>query len=312
VFGSPATLGMSLYRNVLKPWTTTSAGRSRLYRSDSRGLKLYAEQPTGADSTATFSYDLSRTSTQLRLSPAIALPGLTLDQLGGTSTKSALGVAWERAHPGEFFAMNSGVAGSALGGDENSVQAALSYSRTAQDPLTQRNSWAARGFVAGISGFGGRSLPLASRLYPGEEFLRGFRSGELTPYLLMARSGTNGLTQEAVSSGATLLSVFNAEYRVPLARRVELAVFGDLGSTWTLPSWLGPGSATILRGTSGVWRASTGIELRIRLPLIEQPLRFHYAWNPLRLAETFLLPDGSRFRPSGRRTAFGWALGLMF
>jgi outer membrane protein assembly factor BamA len=156
-------------------------------------------------------------------------------------------------------------------------------------------------------------LLLASRIYPGEEFLRGFRSGELTPYVLLEQTSADGrVVQRASSQGANLFSAFNAEYRVPLASRVEMAGFFDAGTSWLLPRWVGPSQPPILRGTNGALRASTGLELRIHLPVIQQTVRFYYAVNPLRMAETFLLPDGTRFRPTDRRGAFGWAIGLLF
>ena len=114
------------------------------------------------------------------------------------------------------------------------------------------------------------------------------------------------------SPGADLVGAVNSEYRVPLLPRTEVAGFFDAGSGWLLPGWLGPNRPTLLRGTNGVARASTGLELRWRLPVIDETLRVHYSLNPLRLAETLALPDGSRFRPPDRHAALGWALGSLF
>jgi|DewCreStandDraft_4_1066084.scaffolds.fasta_scaffold10898_5 hypothetical protein len=75
--------------------------------------------------------------------------------------------------------------------------------------------------------------------------------------------------------------------------------------------WAG-GHRSCCEGKNGTLRASSGVKLRAPLPVVRQPLRFYYAINPLRLAERFLLSDGSVFRPSERWRRFGWATGARF
>ena len=62
----------------------------------------------------------------------------------------------------------------------------------------------------------------------------------------------------------------------------------------------------------GILRASTGFEVRWQIPAVEQPLRLDLAINPLRLAKSFLLPDGSRFRAPDRLLGWTWGLGPLF
>jgi hypothetical protein len=104
----------------------------------------------------------------------------------------------------------------------------------------------------------------------------------------------------------------NTEYRVPVAPRTKVVAFFDFGSGWLLPNWLGPQRPTLLAGTNGVLRASTGVELQWTLPVVEQTMRLDLSLNPLRLARSFLLPDGSRFSAPDRKVAFSWALGSLF
>jgi len=314
LFGSPATLGLNVYQNVLRPWIVTNTGRQRLFRASTQGASFVADFPVGERDAVSLTYSASRTATSIRLAEPVVLRGSVLREVRTDSTRSALAAAWNHQQPGTISGIRIEAAGGPLGGSENTLNAVLSYSRTVEDSLTRgRNSWSFRAFLSGATTYGGQDLPLTSRLYPGEEFLRGFRSGELSPFAVFAPAASAGAEAARVASqGANLFNAFNLEYRMPLEKRVELAAFFDAGASWALPSWLGANAAPILRGTNGVLRASTGLELRFKLPVIQQPLRFFYAVNPLRLAGVFLLPDGTRFRPTDRRGAFGWALGMVF
>jgi len=117
---------------------------------------------------------------------------------------------------------------------------------------------------------------------------------------------------QAIPAGGDLLAAVNTEYRIPVAPRTEVVGFFDTGSGWLLPNWLGPRRPILLAGTNGFLRASTGFELRWQAPIVEQPLRLDFAVNPLRLAKSFLLPDGSHFRAPDRQWAWGWGLGALF
>lgn len=197
------------------------------------------------------------------------------------------------------------------------MRSTVEYARLYSDPLTNgRNAWAWRSFVGGVSTYDGGSLFLHQRLFAGEQLVRGFRTGELAPYTFSVAQNADGTTAARTQAGgANLVAAINGEYRVPLeptGARAEAAAFFDLGAGWLVPRWLGATNEEVVRGTNGVLRGSAGVELRFDLPLVHQPLRVHYAVNPLRLAGDLLLPDGNRFRPADRRAALGWALGSFF
>jgi len=97
-----------------------------------------------------------------------------------------------------------------------------------------------------------------------------------------------------------------------LTQRTEAAAFFDTGIGWLLPGWLGANRPALLGATKGIVRASTGVEMRWQVPIVDQTVRVHYAVNPMRLARAILLPDGSAFRPPNRRAAVGWAIGSLF
>ncbi|HEX2713177.1 MAG TPA: BamA/TamA family outer membrane protein, partial [Candidatus Acidoferrales bacterium] len=175
-----------------------------------------------------------------------------------------------------------------------------------------RRTWAFRGYLSSVSSYRGE-LPLQARLFPGDELVRGFRTGELGPYALVKTAPAGGTSSFRVESpGADLVGAVNGEYRVPATPRTEAAAFFDLGSGWLLPGWLGPSRPALLGRTNGALHGSTGIEMRWRVPGLEQPLRIYYAFNPLRPRHNLHLPDGSRFRVPDRRAALRWAFVSLF
>lgn len=320
IFGTRASLGMNLFHAVVRPRLPGSSGSERLFTSRNSGLGLSSNVPLTPRDTLGFSFELSRTGTEFHLPQPI--PGVPLDSLQTRSSRRAVGVAWSRESDPrnarrERLDVSASLSGGWLGGDEKLLRSTVEYARLYSDPLTAgRNAWAWRGYVGGVSSYDGGSLLLHQRLFAGEQLVRGFRSGELAPYTLTTTQSTDGTTTtSAQAGGANLVGVINGEYRVPLdsnGTRAEVAAFFDLGAGWLLPRWLGGAREEVVRNTNGVLRGSAGVELRVNLPVIHQPLRVHYAVNPLRLAQELLLPDGSRFRPSDRRAPLGWALGSFF
>ena len=106
-------------------------------------------------------------------------------------------------------------------------------------------------------------VPKSDRFFVGGEYtVRGFKYGTLGPTESIA-----DITQEA---GGYKYDVFNAEYIIRLNDPLRLVFFGDAGYSW---------------GYHDKWdlsklRYSTGMELRIFLPVFQFPLRFIYAYNP--------------------------------
>jgi len=131
-------------------------------------------------------------------------------------------------------------------------------------------------------------------------------------------------------------SVFtNIEYRIHIVGPVVLAPFADIGMDFvTLPSQLkiSPSSLSVITstvfgcpaivnfqcaggttmgstgnldtvpGTNYVPRMSTGLELQVLLPIVQQPFRIYYAYNPLTLDTIVHSPSPitrSMFPPGG-------------
>ncbi len=311
LFGTRASLGVNLFRNVIQP---RLQGRGRLFRSRSSGVSATWNYPLTSHDTLGVNYELARNSTSVPLQFPVLLPGLDIRDVRSSSTRSGMELTWTRESPAQRVDVSAGVAGGWLGGTEQSIRTSLTAARLRADPLSGgRNAWAFRGHMSGTSSFGGQTLPFSARAFAGEDFVRGFRRGELGPAVLTKQDGPSGATVFGTQAGGTnALVAVNGEYRVPIESHTEVAAFIDGGTSWLVPRWLGGARPEILSGTNGVMRGSAGVEARWRLPVINQTVRVHYAVNPWRLAQAILLPDGTRFRPTDRRAAFGWALGTLF
>jgi outer membrane protein insertion porin family len=188
-----------------------------------------------------------------------------------------------------------------------STRPALQYGRYLSAPWGEKKSGLAfQTYATFIQPHGGRALALEERFFPGNEIARGFRRGALSPWSYAPDLGSEGLRP----AGADAVGRFSVEYRVPLRGPLSSALFLDLG--WTrvrrgdVESAQG---ARLIEATNGLLRASTGGELRMQLPLIRQPARVIFAWNPLRL-HTLLQTDSAPLRIADPRGAIRFALGL--
>lgn len=311
LFGTRASLGVSVFQNVVQPrlW-----GRGRLFRSRSSGLNTAWNYPLTDHDTLAVNYELSKNTTRVPLQFPALLPAGELREVRSLSKRSSVGLNWTRESRARRVEASTGVAGGWLGGSENSVRTSLTAARLQADPLSGgRNTWAIRGHWSGASSFSGATLPFGARSFAGEDLLRGFRRGELGPTVLTKHEGADGaVVYGTEAGGANAIVAINGEYRVPIESHLEIAAFLDAGTSWLVPQWLGGARPAVLDGTNGVPRGSMGVEMRLRLPVIDQTVRIHGAVNPWRLAQAILLPDGTKYRPTDRRWAFGWALGNLF
>ncbi|HEX3067113.1 MAG TPA: outer membrane protein assembly factor BamA [Thermoanaerobaculia bacterium] len=107
-------------------------------------------------------------------------------------------------------------------------------------------------------------VPKGQRFFVGGEYsVRGFEYGTLGP-----KETVNGVTQVA---GGYKQVFFNTEYVVKINDPLRLVFFGDGGWAYGYLDNLDPRKL----------RYSTGMELRIFLPVFQFPIRFIYAINPV-------------------------------
>jgi outer membrane protein insertion porin family len=96
--------------------------------------------------------------------------------------------------------------------------------------------------------------------------------------------------------------ITNMAYRIPLFGPVSLSFFVDTGlnMAWkrnqlemtdhrleelrsAFPSVDFKKQIELAEGTNSQWRASTGVELSVIMPVVNAPFRLYWAYNPLRL-----------------------------
>ncbi len=157
-----------------------------------------------------------------------------------------------------------------------------------RDPWTSgRNSFSFRLHGTALRSRGASTLPLGQRLFPGDEVVRGFGRGGMSVWGHDSSSGSASVTP----LGADGLLGLSSEYRVPLRGRLSGTAFFDLG--WSRLSQNAARASDPLAESNGILRGSLGGELRLQLPLLDQPARMIFAWNPLRLGAAIVGDSGS-------------------
>jgi outer membrane protein assembly complex protein YaeT len=312
IFGTRASLALSVLNNVIRPRFATSA-KGPFFTAHTQGISVPWTYPFTNSDLLGANFVLSRSTTEYPLGTPSGLPGLPpLDIRSQTSSRS-LGIGWVHDTGSERFSFSNSASGGWLGGGENMVRSSAQYSRIFRDPfLAPNNAWAFRTTFNGAGSYRGE-MPYYARFFSGDELVRGLRPGELGPYAFTAATTANGATvPSSAPAGANLLSAASAEYRIPLGGGTQAAAFFDIGSGMLLPNWLGPTRPLLLGATNEALHGSTGAELRWTVPGVQVPVRADYAINVLRLDRFISLSEKSRFFVHNRFSAFGWGLGSLF
>ncbi|HUJ20949.1 MAG TPA: outer membrane protein assembly factor BamA [Bryobacteraceae bacterium] len=115
-------------------------------------------------------------------------------------------------------------------------------------------------------------------------------------------------TYQLITPGGDTQIIGNFEYRIKIFGPVTLALFYDMGQNRILlpseltmnasrvaqlnaefPQAAFDGKVRLAPGTQN-WRASTGIELQVLLPVVQAPFRVYWAYNPLRVEQMLQPP----------------------
>ena len=146
-------------------------------------------------------------------------------------------------------------------------------------PTTARTAFGFRANAGRIWNFGNEPLPYYQRYFlGGETQIRGVNVRTVGP-----------LNENNVSLGGTSFVLFNAEYYYDIIPQVRALAFHDAGQAF------GENQSIDLRQL----RTSSGLELRVTLPVLNVPFRLIYAWNVYR----------DSFQPA---RAFKFAVGTTF
>ena len=279
IFGTRGSLAFSVFDNVIRPHFTHGV-QGPFTNSHSEGINAPWTYALSNYDSVGINYTLSRTvSDQTFGTPSSSSGSPPVDFRSHTSSRS-VGTAWAHDTGNERAGFSDSVSGGFLGGDENMLRASGEAARIFRDPVfASKNAWAFRTIFSATGSYSG-DMPFYSRLFAGDEFVRGLHTGELGPLTMTPQITPSGATTYAPSyAGANLLTATNAEYRIPLRNGVEATGFFDLGSGWLLPKWLGPTKPTLLRATNGILHGSTGFEIQWTIPGIQVPFRSYYALN---------------------------------
>ncbi|MBZ5496169.1 MAG: BamA/TamA family outer membrane protein [Acidobacteriia bacterium] len=209
---------------------------------------------------------------------------------------------------GTRFAFTNSWAGTTLLRTVDSTAQSYRFSQYVNDPITQgRNSFAFRFQAAMTRPQNGVPLTLDRRFYPGDEIVRGFARGAMTAWAL-----PTGTEVSPSPVGADTVLGFSMEYRVPIQGPLSAAAFVDLGWSGLSKRNVDPDtSSNLIDKSSRVLRASVGGEFRLQLPVIRQPARLIFSWNPLRLNQ-LIQNKGSLLRLVDPRGSVHFALGDLF
>jgi outer membrane protein insertion porin family len=255
------------------------------------------------------------------------------------------GVVWNTknsyfgATKGNYLLVQVPIAGGPLGGDFSVIRPYLEYQRFFRDTLISggRNSFAFRAQFQHIIPYGKlpsgdpMTVPFFERIFSGGEYtLRGFDIRSVGPWaitrtpqvdtggnpLIDPTTGLPSIAENPILVGGDTSALLTGEYRIPIAGPLQVTAFVDFGTSWVARKntlkILGPDTVVQLQDqTNNVWRMSTGAEIQFVLPMINQPFRLIFAYNPMVL-DTDMVLGGVRWPLPEPRHGVKFSVGYTF
>jgi outer membrane protein insertion porin family len=206
---------------------------------------------------------------------------------------------------GMKFGVSLSIAGGPFGGDFSYYK--LSANATRYLPFGKKGNFAFNLDVGLLRAYNGAQdpneigfdsrIPLFERYrIGGDRSVRGFKYGSIYP---LDSQNKAFFTSTGALLGGDRFGVFNSEYVYTVAGPLKLALFFDAGN-----AWLEGQSPTL-----GSLRKSTGVEMRILLPIFQAPLRFIYGIN---LSPKDIKDQAGNVIQSESRTDFAFSIGTTF
>ena len=175
------------------------------------------------------------------------------------------------------------------------------------------------------------TAPFFERIFTGGEFsLRGFDIRSVSPWavtraalldsngnpIIDPATGLPTISEQLIPVGGDTSLLLTGEYRVPLAGPLQVVGFVDFGTATILREsnllLFGPRtSVDLLEDTNNVWRMSVGAEFQFIMPMINQPFRLIFGYNPLRM-NTTVLYHGRQVELRDPKNNFTFSVGYNF
>ena len=168
---------------------------------------------------------------------------------------------------GKRFNARVRMAGGILGGDFNYFKPELSLTQWFPYDRKQKFIFAFNAEVGMFFPYSDSELPIYERYrLGGDRSLRGIPYYTVLP---RTEEGRYFLNQNGVREGGDRYWLLNLEQQFAIGGPVKLVFFVDLGNTYHEDQgWV-----------LALWRRTTGIELRVLLPIVQAPIRFIYGYN---------------------------------
>ena len=231
------------------------------------------------------------------------------------------------------------IAGGPLGGDYNVISPYVEYQKFIRDRYLSRgrHTLAFRAQFQHLIPYGNlpnggpMTVPFFERIFRGGEFdFRGFDLRSVTPWAISRQpaqdsldnpivdpfTGLPTISENLIPTGGDTSLILTGEYRMPIIGPLTLNAFVDFGTVTVLKkgnlNLFGPEQLIELQEqTNNLWRASTGAELQFLLPVVNQPFRLIFAYNPLVMNTTAEL-RGIRFPLTEPRKTVKFTVGYTF
>jgi outer membrane protein insertion porin family len=234
--------------------------------------------------------------------PGQPVPPAAISRFDGTTSSFTPGYRYDsRNDPfdptaGSAFSAALQVAGGPLGGTSYFLKPTIGG--TTYIPFLRHKYFALHGELGYIATFGGRELPPFERFLIGDPSVRGFGIGRIVP---LHDNNTVFVDDQGRLLGGTKYFIGNLEYIFAQAGPVKLLAFLDVAENWAEGQRLGFSKV----------RSSTGLELRLTLPIFQAPLRFIYSINlhPIQPLDQFGFPISTLHE---RRSGFDFSIGSSF
>jgi outer membrane protein insertion porin family len=247
--------------------------------------------------------------------------------------------AYFNATRGSSLLIQVPIAGGPLGGDFSMIRPVIEYQKFFPDTILSggRNTFAFRAQFQHIIPYGQlpngmpMTVPFFERVFSGGEYtLRGFEFRAVSPWAItraVQQDGTGkpiidpgtglpAISENPIPIGGDTSGILTAEYRVPIVGPLHVAGFMDFGTAAVYRKnnlkILGPDTFVELQnGTNNVLRMSTGAEVQFLLPVINQPFRLIFAYNPM-IMDTEVILGGVVVPFKERRRDIKFTVGYTF